>query len=390
MKILHAVESYPPVQSGMAEVCRQISERLVQAGHEVTVVTTKIHERKESELNGVKVRQFNVSGNYVRGMQGEIDEYISFIKSIDFDIVTFFAAQTWTTDLALPYLKEIKGKKVFVPTGFSGLHFPAYRKYYKQMIDRLKEFDNNIFLSNDYRDINYAKKNQVTNYIIIPNGADGTEFLSDSDINFRYLYKIPEDDFMILHVGSRTGFKGHTEALDIFRKAKIKNSTLVMIGNSASGLYSSLMKYFNFKLKRFNADKTNKANNKQILILNTSRSETVSAFKQADLFLFPSNIECSPLVLFESMAGKTPFLVTDVGNSKEIVEWTNGGIILPTKKCFGLSRAKLSQSAKILENIFNNPELRKTMAALGFKAWSEKFTWEKIAKKYEELYSSLL
>jgi glycosyltransferase involved in cell wall biosynthesis len=95
-------------------------------------------------------------------------------------------------------------------------------------------------------------------------------------------------------------------------------------------------------------------------------------------------------VLFESMAGKTPFLVTDVGNSKEIVEWTNGGIILPTKKCFGLSRAKLSQSAKILENIFNNPELRKTMAALGFKAWSEKFTWEKIAKKYEELYSSLL
>ena len=57
---------------------------------------------------------------------------------------------------------------------------------------------------------------------------------------------------------------------------------------------------------------------------------TVNAFKQANLFLFPSLIECSPIVLFEAMASSTPFLVSDVGNSKEIVKWTGGGELLPT------------------------------------------------------------
>jgi glycosyltransferase involved in cell wall biosynthesis len=56
------------------------------------------------------------------------------------------------------------------------------------------------------------------------------------------------------------------------------------------------------------------------MITSLSRIETLAAYHQADLFLFPSNIECSPLVLFESIASKTPFLTTDVGNAKEIIE----------------------------------------------------------------------
>ena len=67
-----------------------------------------------------------------------------------------------------------------------------------------------------------------------------------------------------------------------------------------------------------------KNKNMRILILNIDREETVAFYQTADLFLFPSNIECSPIVLFEAMASKTPFLVTDVGNSKEIISWSEG------------------------------------------------------------------
>ena len=42
MKILHTVELYHPSQGGMQEVVKQISERLVKLGHEVTVATTKL------------------------------------------------------------------------------------------------------------------------------------------------------------------------------------------------------------------------------------------------------------------------------------------------------------------------------------------------------------
>ncbi|MGA2298405.1 MAG: glycosyltransferase family 4 protein [FCB group bacterium] len=389
MKILHTVETYFPMQTGMAEVTRQISERLVKSGHDVTIATTHIPERKDKVVNGVTIVDFNIHGNAVRGMQGDIDSYTDFLVNSEFDIVTFFAAQTWSTDIAFPILNRIKGKKVFVPTGFSSLYFPSYRKYYMQMKYWMGLCDMNIFLSNIYKDIIFARQNSVTKISVIPNGADEREFLTESTINFRKNYNIPEDNFLILHVGSRTGFKGHSEALDIFGRADIKNATLVMIGNEASGLYHSLINIFQTKLHLFNMSNKQKLNNKNILVLTTSREETVAAFKEADIFLFPSNIECSPLVLFECLASKTPFLATDVGNSIEIMSWSNSGIILPTRKLFGLCWAKIKKSAKILEEIYKDTDRRETMKEAGFKAWEEKFTWSKIAKDYESLYLSL-
>ena len=73
MKILHTVEFYHPSVGGMQEVVRQISERLVALGHQVTVATTALPERTEKEINGVKIVEFKISGNAVRGMSGETD-----------------------------------------------------------------------------------------------------------------------------------------------------------------------------------------------------------------------------------------------------------------------------------------------------------------------------
>ena len=52
MRILHTVESYYPQKNGMSEVVRQISEGLVQLGHEVFVATTKCSNRVLKNFNG--------------------------------------------------------------------------------------------------------------------------------------------------------------------------------------------------------------------------------------------------------------------------------------------------------------------------------------------------
>ena len=89
-----------------------------------------------------------------------------------------------------------------------------------------------------------------------------------------------------------------------------------------------------------------------------TRAEIVSLYSEADLLLFPSKIECSPVVLFESIASKTPFLTTDVGNAKEIIEWTKGGLLLPTYiDNNGLSYVDEQKAALILSNIFNNKNI---------------------------------
>src|SRR5207302_2380480 len=79
---------------------------------------------------------------------------------------------------------------------------------------------------------------------------------------------------------------------------------------------------------------TNKANRepgKRVFYMDLPRSELVQAFMAADLFVFASNIEYSPLVLFESAAAGTPFLSAPVGNAEEIARWTGGGLICPAK-----------------------------------------------------------
>ena len=91
------------------------------------------------------------------------------------------------------------------------------------------------------------------------------------------------------------------------------------------------------------------------------------------------------------MASKTPFLTTDVGNAKEIIEWSRGGVLIPTvKDKQGYSHADLGKAAKLIEELYCNPEKRDALRNAGFKNWQEKFSWEKIARRYEEVYGKLL
>jgi len=223
---------------------------------------------------------------------------------------------------------------------------------------------------------------------MIPNGASEDEFLVNNNIDIRKKFNISKDDFLILHVGSHTGFKGHSEAIKIFNKAKIKNIVFLIIGNSIKGGCENSCR---FKELASNLKHRLLRSNKKIIISSLPRNETVAAYKQADLFLFPSNIECSPIVLFECMAAKTPFLATDVGNASEIIGWSNSGKLLPTiKNNNGYCVAKINESAKLLEELYSNEEERQNMTEIAFKVWRERFTWGKIAVEYENLYYSLL
>lgn len=387
MKILHTVESYYPEIGGMPEVVKQLSERLVLLGHDVTVAARKSADRQSALINGVKIREFELNGNLVEGIQGNQQAYVDFLLQGDYDIITNFAAQQWATDIALPILPQLKAKKVFVPTGFSGLFWKDYKGYYEQMKTWMKAYDLNIFLSNDYRDINFARENGITKNCVIPNGAGADEFLPASKMDIRKKLGIPEHAFFILHVGTYTGIKGHAEAIRIYLKSKIKNGVMVFIGFQ----HEDFIRYTKFNKRFFLWKLLNFFPQKKYIITLLNREETVAAYKAADLFLFPSKIECSPIVLFEAMASETAFLSTDVGNAKEITEWSHGGEILPT---FideeGFSCAEITGSAKQLNALYDQTPKRKQLAKQGFQAWQEKFSWEVITRRYEEVYLNLI
>ncbi len=420
MKILHTVKYYSPICGGMYEVVRQLSDQLVARGHSVTVACLTIPRKDGSEFppSSVQVVEFDIKGTYTRGFSGEIEEYRQFVRDGDFDIVTNFAAQQAMTDALLPVLHSISAKKVFVPTGFNGLYLKEYRDYFKQMPEWMRQYDMNVIISSELRDMKFAKQHGVPNTTVISNGASREEFEQSIPFSLRERLSIPQDTLLILHVGSHTGLKGHSRAIETFSRADTGPATLLIVGNPVA---SGCSLQCDQLAEMHNNSETFKEEHKNIIIRHLTRIETIAAYREADLFLFPSNIEGgASIVLFECMAAGLPFLVTDVGSAKETVLQSGGGVILPTEKDVppedtvrgrikhwvkraleffdigtfhsdrGFVRAKIDDSAFLLEGLCHDKKRREELGIAGHQAWLENFTWEKIAEQYESLYKRLL
>ena len=262
------------------------------------------------------------------------------------------------------------------------------------MPDILKKYDATVYLSDDYRDINFARKHMVRNIHLIPNGADEREFgsLNKKDaIKFKSNHGIANDELLILHVSTHTGVKGHREAIRAFQKANIKKATLMLVGDYNIKDNGCLKECLRSSWLNNHITKIWQGKQKNIQVVHISRKETINAFQAADIFLFLSNIECSPLVLFEAAASGTPFITSKCGNAKEIAKWTGAGIVTKsTQDKYGFTQTDVNSAAKAIEMLGNDLELRQKMGRHGRKTWEKKYTWEHLAGSYEKIYSNLL
>jgi glycosyltransferase involved in cell wall biosynthesis len=404
---------------GVQEVIRQLAERLVARGHQVTVATTRLPTRDFDTLNGVCIREFEVTGNLVSGMSGEIAAYREYVAAGAFDVVMVYAAQQWTFDALWPVLGRITAAKVFVPCGFSGLYEPGYANYFRELPEVLKRFDHLVFNATRYRDIDLARQHGIDKFSVLPNGASEIEFGAAVDPLFRQRHGIPPHSFVFLTVGSFTGLKGHQELVNAFARMRLpesRHATLILNGNEvqrleqgAGGIYKKtvgLLKTHGlaYTLKqivkkmagssaspRKVAESVNRLQaNKLVLVADLPRNELTQAFMAADLFVFASNIEYSPLVLFESAAAGTPFLTVDVGNALEIAGWTGAGITCPSAvDAKGYTRVDEEVLARSMAALMQQKDRLQELGAAGKRNWSERYTWTKVADQYEQLFYQL-
>ena len=385
MNILHTVELYHPIQGGAQEVIRMVSERLVRSGHTVTIATSRVKHREIFNLNGVNIVEFGITGNSVRGIseekEGEVARYIDFVRKGNFDIMMNYAAQQWTVDCIMPYVHQLPFPSVLAPCGFSGLYNPEYSEYFVKLPDYLRTYSAHILHSAEYRDAQFYKENNIP-FTVITNAASENEFSVQSPFDFRKRHGIDKSIPMLLTVGSHTGLKGHRLVIESFRQADIGRAVLVVIGNTV-GKDNCLIDCKRRAIRSY----LYSLGKKRVLVLDPPRDEVVAAYQAADLFVFGSNIECSPLVLFESIASGTPFLATNAGNSSEIAQWSEAGIIVESEeKENGYVYTTREKFARAIEQMFSDRKKLVIMSEKGKQRWSEHFTWKIVAERYENLY----
>lgn len=386
MNILHTVEFYYPSVGGAQEVVRQLSEHIARLGHEVTVATTQLPARERLTHNGVKIAEFAISGNRVRGIEGDADEFHRFLTNGDFDVVMNYAAQQWATDLFFDVIDQVEARKVFVPCGYSALFDPAYEQYFAEMPEILRKYDATVYMAERYRDIDFARKHGLGNIHVIPNGADETEFsdslTTDEKAELRRTFGV--HGIMIMTIANYTGEKGHAELLDVFKWLPMK-ATLVSAGSTTPGI--GCFDAFAEEAERINGS-WRFPEKRVVMLEGRDRPLVCDMLKCADLFVLLSNIEASPLVLYEAAAAGVPFIASDVGNSGEIAKWTNGGVIVRSgPRPNGRVEASRTDALWKMTRLARARQSREAMGAAAREAWKRRFTWERLAADYLELYA---
>ena len=103
-------------------------------------------------------------------------------------------------------------------------------------------------------------------------------------------------------------------------------------------------------------------------------------FKQSDIFVFPTENDCFPLVLLEAMAHRLPIITTNEGGIPDIVVNGKNGIICERKNPESL--------ANCITVLLNDKNLCRKMGDEGYRILKERFTEELFEEKMLEILNT--
>lgn len=213
----------------------------------------------------------------------------------------------------------------------------------------------NTFVTLTEKAERWAKKfNPFVKVVKIPNGVDLAKF-APKGLSFRVSLEKP----IILAVGAFTEQKRMD--LVIAAVAKLKDVSLLMVGGGG-------------ELKEELEKLGKKLLGSRFEILSVSFNYMPEVYRVANVFTLPSaSSEAFGNVLVEAMATNLPVVATNDEQRREIVGEAG----------FLVDPADMEEYAKALQKALNmdwGDEPRKQ---------AEKFSWDEIAKKYEELFTDL-
>ncbi len=232
MKILHTAPDYPPLVSGIPELARQISERLTERGHEVHVATGGVKGSPKTEVrNGVTVHRFDVWGNSARGIHGEADAYLNFVRSTKWDVVASQCAQIWSTDLL--FNVKFDSPVVFAAHGLS-YEDPVYRKLLWRTcgLDRAMTKTMISCSAIGIEDGEFRRDHSLPDAVVIRNGVDGREWITP-DLGIRKAWGRDHEPWL-LNVSIHSPAKSHNLLFDLMKQLRSKKQSmhLTQIGRS--------------------------------------------------------------------------------------------------------------------------------------------------------------
>ena len=356
----------PSISGGVEKHVEDLSVRLVQAGHDVSVYTRPNYTDKNLvEFKGVKLISLpSFATKHLDAITHTFRACLDVAKR-DVDVIHFHSigpsSLIWLVKLLKPGVPVVA---TFHTQCYKhqkwGILAKAYLKFGEFVACRLA--DKTITVSKTLKDYTIKHYGRVPEYI--PNGVEAGKDIAARDIKYFGLKK----DGYILAVSRIVKHKGLQYLIKAFKNVKT-DKKLVIVGGSAH------TDKFVKELKALAAD------DKRIIFTGPQSGSIIDEFfANAYLFVQPSESEGLSIALLEAMAHGTATLVSDIPENKEAISYT--GYTFRSKSVPDLMGK--------LNGLLHNPEIVADMGEMQRKRAMKEYNWDVITEKIQAIYANVV
>lgn len=385
MRILY-LHLFPLWGNGSGVFLREVSTRLARR-HEVAIIAPDKrtlrnvkHYVVAPSQNGVFVGNPELPGAkpFAKMTGKELGEiYTTYlqtvIKAVDNfkpDVIHVFHTAFLPSVARL--IKAMFGTRYIITTHGSDL---SYLEKDKRFVGPLKEASQQarfITANSDFTKTWYLQmfgESLLNKTSVVVGGVNLDHYKRDTKqidlINEKYNLKGKK---VVLFTGRLTINKG---AIHLVRAAKSIKGTILIIGDGPE--------------KKTILDEIKKKDIKNVVMVgyvNSHKAIYHAFYERADVYVAPSTWE-EPLglTILEAMAAKTPVVSTEKGGIVSIITDKVNGFFVPPRNSTAI--------AEKVNMLLDHDDLRERVGEAAYKTVVEKFTWDKIARRFEKLYADM-
>jgi len=383
IKILFVSPYFYPEVGGAENYVYNISKRLVERGHEITVVCSDKKNGKDS-INGVNIIKLKVDFTISRTpiKIGLINIIRKLLLDNEYDIINI--------NFSVPYFPEIAAflsKFYKLPSVLTyhndmtknGLFMNTITNLYNISLNRTLLNSVDLIITTSpfcYYESRFLKpfKNKLT---YIPPGVEYKKYVGEKSFEIHDLYKIPHTSNIVLFVGvisKAHAHKGVKELIKAFKNVlrQIKDVYLVLVGGGDMVLeYQELSKKLGI-------------NNKVIFTGFIPEDDLIKYYKNSDMVVLPTTTsqEGFGMVLIEGNASGKPVIGTKIGGIQYVIEEGKNGLLVPPKDTEALSDSIIK--------LLREDELAKRMGKMGKKIVKKKYNWDRATEMTEKAFKELI
>lgn len=371
MNICMFTSEFPPDLGGISVYVYDLSKRLIERGHKVTVITRGTWRKTYYEdIDGISVYRvrfipfypnpFKLHGLFVNKLFKRIEP--------ELDLLHVHGSISPVIDTHLPTVVTVHGTiaRDIDNTQVKSLHFLIVKLLRKQLLNVEKA----ILESADViTAVSQSCAKELKEYhtiskeiIVVNNGTDTNFFIPGKNKKKR--------DY-VLYTGRLETIKG---LITLVKSAKLvckedPNTKFILVGKGTAETH--LKKMIN------NLDLEN---NFYFTGHISDRNELLGYYQSSTIYILPSYHEGLPTTLLEAMSCGIPAIATDVAGSAEVITDGETGLLVPPRDPKKLADAIL--------RLLDEEELRERISINARRHVVDNYDWKIITDKIEEAYKT--